>query len=56
MRSYQLIYSLWQDQVRRELTSYDMNEGSFYGDENFAHSWVRPGSASTEEVFRVSTL
>lgn len=36
--------------------SYDNNEGSFEGDESFSHSWIRPGSASSEEVFRVSKL
>ncbi|XP_014214992.1 CD109 antigen-like isoform X2 [Copidosoma floridanum] len=41
------------DQVRRELMSYDSNgEPSFYGDDNFSPSWTRPGSASTEEIFR----
>ena len=43
-----------KDQVRRELMSYDVNDASTYGEDNFAHSWIRPGSASTDEVFRVS--
>ncbi|KAL7293106.1 hypothetical protein TKK_0013261 [Trichogramma kaykai] len=40
------------DQVRRELTSYDSNDFSSNEDENFAQAWMRPGSASTEEIFR----
>jgi hypothetical protein len=34
--------------------SYDSNEADLNEEENFGHSWVRPGSASTDEVFRVS--
>ncbi|KAJ8680026.1 hypothetical protein QAD02_015813 [Eretmocerus hayati] len=42
------------DQVKKELMSYDMKDGSYYSDDEFTPSWIRPGSASTEEVFRKS--
>lgn len=42
------------EQVRKELMSYDVNDAAFYDQDDYAHSWIRPGSASTDEVFRVS--
>ncbi|XP_031779562.1 CD109 antigen isoform X2 [Nasonia vitripennis] len=40
------------DQVRKELMSYDVNDAAFYDQEDYEHSWIRPGSANADEVFR----
>lgn len=43
-----------QDQVNKELKSYDMVEESPYSDMAFERSFWRPGSATADDVFHVN--